>query len=142
MDTKDTKEANWSYLCVLRVLCVDSGPLQRNEPALNLPRLCVICDADVCARAGWRPIDLAQAFIAGGATFLQLRAKAMPSGALLETAEAIPALAHQAGATLIVNDRADPPRLSGAAGVHAGPGALAPAAARRVLCAGRIRGLA
>jgi thiamine-phosphate pyrophosphorylase len=101
----------------------------------------VICDADVCARAGWRPIDLAQAFIAGGATFLQLRAKAMPSGALLETAEAIAALAHQAGATLIVNDRADLARLSGADGVHVGQDDLAPAAVRRVVGDDAIVGL-
>ncbi|OLC79222.1 MAG: thiamine-phosphate diphosphorylase [Acidobacteria bacterium 13_1_40CM_4_65_8] len=65
----------------------------------------------------------------------------MPSGALLETAEAIAALAHQAGATLIVNDRADLARLSGADGVHVGQDDLAPAAVRRVVGDDAIVGL-
>jgi thiamine-phosphate pyrophosphorylase len=108
---------------------------------VNLPRLCAICDADVCARAGWRPIDLAHAFVAGGAMFLQLRAKMMPSGMLLETAEAIAVLAHRAGATLIVNDRADLARLSGADGVHLGQDDLTPAAVRRIVGDDAIVGL-
>ena len=90
-------------------------------------------DVDAAGRAGWPPIDLARAFLAGGATFLQLRAKAMPSAALLETAEAIAAFAHQAGATLIVNDRADLAHLAGADGVHVGQDDLAPAAVRRLV---------
>jgi len=90
-------------------------------------------DVDAAGRAGWPPIDLARAFLAGGATFLQLRAKAMPSAALLEMAETIAALAHQAGATLIVNDRADLAHLAGADGVHVGQDDLAPAAVRRLV---------
>jgi thiamine-phosphate pyrophosphorylase len=98
-------------------------------------------DVEAAARAGWQPIDLARAFLAGGATFLQLRAKAMPSGALLELAEAIAVLAHQAGGTLVVNDRADLARLAGADGVHVGQDDLSPSAVRRIIGDGAIVGL-
>jgi len=40
-----------------------------------LPRLYAICDADVCAAAGWTLVDFAAACMDGGATLLQLRAK-------------------------------------------------------------------
>jgi thiamine-phosphate pyrophosphorylase len=51
----------------------------------------------------------------------------------LKAASAIVALAHGRGATVIVNDRADIARLSGADGVHLGQDDLDPAAARRLL---------
>jgi len=73
-----------------------------------------IVDADVAARTGWTMTDLATAFLSGGATLLQLRAKTASSAWLLDTATAIVALAHQANAIVIVNDRADIARLSGA----------------------------
>ena len=65
----------------------------------------------------------------------------MPSGALVETAEAIAALAHEAGVILIVNDRADLVRLAGADGVHIGQDDLAPAAVRGLLGDEAIVGL-
>jgi len=98
-------------------------------------------DVEAAARAGWQPIDLARAFLAGGATFLQLRAKAMPGGALLELAEAIAALVHQAGGTLVVNDRADLAQLAGADGVHVGQDDLSPSAVRRIVGDSAIVGL-
>src|SRR5262245_27228648 len=79
------------------------------------------------------PIDLARAFLDGGARFLQLRAKAMPSGALFELARAIAELTHQAGGQLVVNDRADLARLAGADGVHVGQEDLSPSAVRRIV---------
>jgi len=78
-------------------------------------------------------LDLAQACLEGGATFLQLRAKQASSAWLLDNALAIAALAAQSGAHLIVNDRADVARLAGAAGVHVGQDDLPPDAARRVV---------
>jgi thiamine-phosphate pyrophosphorylase len=65
-------------------------------------------------------IDLASAFVAGGATLLQLRAKDAPGGWFLETAAAMVAMAHRQGARVMVNDRADIALLSGADGVHVG----------------------
>jgi thiamine-phosphate pyrophosphorylase len=62
-----------------------------------------------------------------------LRAKRLPSGAFLEAAASLTLLAHGRGAVLIVNDRADIARLSGADGVHLGQDDLDPASARRLL---------
>lgn len=100
-----------------------------------------IVDADVAERAGWTMTDLAAAYLSGGATLLQLRAKKAPSGWLLDTASTIVALAHQANALVIVNDRGDIARLSGADGVHVGQEDLPPASVRRVVGAGAIVGL-
>ena len=94
-----------------------------------------IVDADAAARAGWTMIDLAAAYLSGGATLLQLRAKKAASGSLLDIATAIVALAHRANAMVIVNDRADIARLSGADGVHVGQDDLAPAAVRQIISA-------
>jgi thiamine-phosphate pyrophosphorylase len=98
-------------------------------------------DGDAAARAGWRPIDLARAFVDGGARFLQLRAKAMPSGQLLDLAGAIVELTRGAGARLIVNDRADIAQLASADGVHVGQEDLSPAAVRTIAGADAIVGL-
>jgi thiamine-phosphate pyrophosphorylase len=86
-------------------------------------------------------IDLAKAFLDGGARFLQLRAKSMPGGQMLETATTIAGLARSCGARLIVNDRADIARLSGADGVHVGQEDLAPAAVRVIAGEDAIVGL-
>ena len=95
--------------------------------------LCVICDAEVCARAGWSLVEFAAACLHGGARFLQVRAKQASSGQLLDAAAAIVEAATPASASVIVNDRADVARLAGAAGVHVGQDDLAPAAVRAVL---------
>src|SRR4051812_44510755 len=84
------------------------------NPQPPIPTLNAIVDVDAAARAGWQPVDLAQAFLNGGARFLQLRAKTMASGALLEMASAIVERTRSCGATLIVNDRGDIARLAGA----------------------------
>jgi thiamine-phosphate pyrophosphorylase len=103
--------------------------------------LCTIVDTDVAANAGWAPIDLAEAFLNGGARFLQLRAKTVASGPFLDLATAIAERARAAGATLIVNDRADIARLSGADGVHVGQDDLRPDAARAIVGDAAIVGL-
>jgi thiamine-phosphate pyrophosphorylase len=103
--------------------------------------LLAIVDADVAARAGWTLVDLASACLAGGATFLQVRAKQAASGWLLDTATAIVERARAAGALVIVNDRADIARLANADGVHVGQDDLGPAAARVLLPAAALVGL-
>jgi thiamine-phosphate pyrophosphorylase len=62
-----------------------------------------------------------------------VRAKRASGAAFLELAAAVVSLAHAAGATVIVNDRADIARLAGADGVHVGQDDLAPVLVRRVL---------
>ena len=108
---------------------------------MRLQPLCAIVDAEACARAGWRSLDLARAFLAGGARFLQLRAKQLAGDAFLETASAIVELARPLGAIVIVNDRADIARLAGAAGVHVGQEDLAPRDVRKVVGGDAVVGL-
>jgi len=76
---------------------------------------------------------LADAYLAGGARFLQIRAKRSASGAFLQMCEQVLASSRRAGATVIVNDRADIATLSHADGVHLGQDDLDPADARRIL---------
>ena len=103
--------------------------------------LYVICDAEVCERAGWTLVDFASACLDGGARLLQIRAKGAPSRFLLECAEAVVARAAAAGdARVVVNDRADIARLSGAAGVHVGQDDLSPEAVRRIVGADSLVG--
>jgi thiamine-phosphate pyrophosphorylase len=95
--------------------------------------LYVIADADVCARAGWTVDDFAMACVDGGARVLQIRAKAMSARALLALTETIVRRTASAGASVIVNDRADLARLAGAAGVHVGQDDLSPHQVRSIV---------
>jgi thiamine-phosphate pyrophosphorylase len=98
-----------------------------------LAPLHAILDVDVAAAAGWAVPDLARAFLDGGAPLIQVRAKQLPSGAFLDLCDLIVELAQPYAASVIVNDRADLARLSGATGVHVGQDDLAPAAARAIV---------
>jgi thiamine-phosphate pyrophosphorylase len=112
------------------------------EPAAaGLPPLYVICDADVCARAGWTVADFASACVEGGARLLQVRAKSWAGGRLLETVAAVIERTAGAGASIVVNDRADVARLAGASGVHVGQDDLTPSAARAIVGPRAIVGL-
>jgi thiamine-phosphate pyrophosphorylase len=91
-------------------------------------------------RAGWAPLDLLRAYLDAGATFIQIRAKRLPSGAFLDLCDAAVAAARPFGARLIVNDRVDVARLADAAGAHVGQDDLPPAQARRLLGADAILG--
>ncbi len=90
-------------------------------------------DVEAAARAGWQAADLARAFLDGGARFLQVRAKHLPSGPLLALCDTIVALAARHDALVVVNDRVDIARLCSAAGVHVGQDDLPPAEARAQL---------
>ena len=70
-----------------------------------------------------------------------MRDKSHSSQARLALAEDLVRRAHHAGATLIVNDRADIARLAGADGVHVGQEDLAVADARAVVGADAIVGI-
>jgi thiamine-phosphate pyrophosphorylase len=83
--------------------------------------------------AGWNLPDLARAFLEGGAPIIQVRAKQLPSRPFLELCDRVVGLAHPFDAAVIVNDRADLARLSGAMGVHVGQDDLPPAAAREIV---------
>jgi thiamine-phosphate pyrophosphorylase len=106
-----------------------------------LSPLNAIVDVDVAERAGWAPLDLAAAYVEGGARFLQIRAKSLSGAAFLDLSTRICEMAHGARAIVIVNDRADVARLSGADGIHVGQEDLRPEAVRRIVGAEAIVGL-
>ena len=92
-------------------------------------------------RSGWTVSALADAYLAGGARFIQIRSKHSASGPFLAVCEDVVAGARKAGAMVIVNDRADIAKLSGANGVHVGQDDLDPADARRILGGAAIIGM-
>jgi thiamine-phosphate pyrophosphorylase len=108
---------------------------------VSLPRLYAVLDADVAAAHGWQVLDLARAFLAGGATLIQWRAKHLDPASQLSLANSLVALAAAAGARIVVNDRADVARLARAAGVHVGQEDLGPRDARAVVGPSAMIGL-
>jgi len=98
-----------------------------------LSPLNAVVDVEAAERAGWTAIDLAAAYVAGGARFLQIRAKTLAGAAFLDLTLRICELARPAGAVVVVNDRADVARLSRADGVHLGQDDLPVAAARAIV---------
>ncbi|MEO7191254.1 MAG: thiamine phosphate synthase [Vicinamibacterales bacterium] len=106
-----------------------------------LPRLYAILDVALTHAHGLTPQNLFDIWIDAGVRLIQLRAKSMASGAMLDLADALAERARTAGVTFIVNDRADIARLSGAAGVHVGQGDLTPRDVRPLLPAPALIGL-
>lgn len=106
-----------------------------------LPPLYPIVDVDLCRARQLDPLVLLAAFLDGGATFIQLRDKDPSSAARLALADAAVALARQAGARLIVNDRPDIARMAAADGVHVGQEDLPVDDVRRIVGADAIVGL-
>jgi len=106
-----------------------------------LPRLYAIVDVEACARAALDPHDTARCFLDAGVQLLQLRAKTVEGGSILDLARRIQADVAQASATLIINDRADIARMAGAAGVHVGQDDLSAADARAVAGAQALVGV-
>lgn len=99
----------------------------------SLPKLYAILDTDTLTARGLDPRAVLDAWLVAGVRLIQLRAKSMPSGAVLTLAQSLAATARSAGATFIVNDRADLAWLAGADGVHVGQEDLTPAQVRAVV---------
>ena len=97
---------------------------------IRLPRLYAIVDP---LDTGRSPIDLAAAYLAGGARLLQLRLKHATPRGLHEAALALRTLTRTAGAFLVVNDRPDVAAAVGADGVHLGQTDVPVSVARAIL---------
>jgi thiamine-phosphate pyrophosphorylase len=97
-----------------------------------LPRFYPILDTEVALRRGIDPVNAAQETLEAGAQILQFRHKGFLSREAFSWLERIAELARTAGATLVVNDRADLAKLFGAA-LHLGQDDLLPSVARRVV---------
>jgi len=78
---------------------------------------------------------------AAGATLIQLREKHLPAGEFYQEAVKAVDAAREAGVILLINDRVDIAKMTGADGVHLGQDDLPPAAARRLLGDDAIIGL-
>jgi thiamine-phosphate pyrophosphorylase len=100
---------------------------------VRVPRLYAIVDDAAAASRGWTPASLAEAYLAGGARLLQVRAKHLPARELLERVEQVSASARNCSAQVIVNDRADVARLVPGTGVHVGQDDLPPASVRQIV---------
>lgn len=97
--------------------------------------------ADVDGAGDRDLVAITRAALAGGATLVQLRAKSLPGGAMVELARALLVETRAAGRRLIVNDRVDVCLAAGADGAHVGQDDIAPADARLMLGPDRILGL-
>jgi thiamine-phosphate pyrophosphorylase len=113
--------------------------MRQSHPVVS--RLHAIVDVDVAAGRGHDAPALARAFLDGGARCIQVRAKALASRPFLALCDEVVRLARPYDALVIVNDRVDLARLSGAGGVHLGQEDLPVAAARRLLGEAAVIGL-
>ena len=104
-----------------------------------LPRFYPILDTDVALRRGIDPVSAAEQILGAGACILQFRHKGFLAREAFGWLERIATLSRTAGATLVVNDRADLAKLFGAA-LHLGQDDLLPSVARRVVGADAIVG--
>jgi thiamine-phosphate pyrophosphorylase len=112
-----------------------------NPRILEFPPLYAIVDAEVASLAGWTVPALARAYLAGGARFLQLRAKHASGRELLAWADEIGTDARRHDALFVINDRADIALMAGVPAVHVGQDDLSVEAVRRVLGADALIGL-
>jgi len=98
---------------------------------IRLSRLYAVADAIF-----GDPIEIAQQLFDGGVRLVQIRHKSASARTLLEETEAILRFVPP-DAQLVVNDRVDIARITGAAGVHLGQGDLQPALAKQILADGQ-----
>lgn len=84
---------------------------------------------------------LLDAVLAGGCRLVQLREKTMPLGDLLPLARSLARRCREAGALLIINDRADLALAADADGLHVGQDDLPARQARALLPPGMILGV-
>lgn len=77
--------------------------------------------------------DCVRDAVAGGATFVQLREKRLPTEGIVELARTIAPVCREAGVPFLIDDDVEAARLSGADGVHVGQSDTACAEARRIL---------
>src|ERR1019366_7005228 len=102
---------------------------------MRLPRVYPILDTESLDGRAIALETAAAAFLEGGAGILQIRHKRHWSRAFFDSARTVARLCGEAGATLIVNDRADFALLL-EAGLHVGQDDLPPRDARRLMGAG------
>jgi len=103
-----------------------------NHLMMTLPRVYPILDAETLEARGIALAAAAAAFLEGGAGILQIRRKGHWTRDFFQSAREVARLCREAGAALVVNDRADFAMLL-EAGLHLGQDDLAPRDALRLL---------
>lgn len=106
-----------------------------------LPPLYAILDVDLAAAHGADPLDLATRWSDQGVRLIQIRAKRLSLGPFTRLADHVLARVRPAGTLVIINDRADVARLTGADGLHVGQDDLSPEQARALLGESAVIGL-
>jgi thiamine-phosphate pyrophosphorylase len=107
---------------------------------MTLPRLYPILDTESLAGRGLALPIAADAFLDGGAGILQIRHKGHWSRDIFDAAREVARLCREAGAELVINDRADFAMLL-EAGLHVGQDDLPPRACRQLLGSEAVIGL-
>ena len=110
----------------------------RRSAELRRPEVYCITDARLS------PLSLeeqAAAFASGGAQLVQLRAKQLSDAEFAVVARRCLAICADAGATLVINDRAQIAAEIGAPGLHLGQDDLSPTAARGIIGDGTLIGV-
>ena len=108
---------------------------------MRRPRLDLYFVTDQVMAAGRRVEHVVAEAVAGGVTCVQLRDDALPADVLIAQARALKAILAPAGVPLIVNNRLDVARASGADGVHVGQNDAPPRHAREAVGPDGIVGL-
>ncbi len=101
----------------------------------KVPPLYPIADRGALGKTGLA--EATRRMCAGGAEWIQLRAKNLQDDEFCAEIEACCAAAEGTGASLWINDRVDLTALFPVAGVHLGQSDLPPSAARKILGDGR-----
>jgi thiamine-phosphate pyrophosphorylase len=109
---------------------------QSPEP-FRVPRFYPIVDTGALAQRRWPAAEFSRALLSAGVHILQYRHKEDWTQIQFDEAKAIAALARDAGALFVVNDRVDFANLLDAA-VHLGQTDLPPVAARKIISDGII----
>ncbi|HEV3333348.1 MAG TPA: thiamine phosphate synthase [Bryobacteraceae bacterium] len=99
---------------------------------MKLPRLYPILDTETLANSGVGVEIAAAAFLEGGAGILQFRHKSHWTREIFAIAQGVARLCREAGAPLVINDRADFAMLLDA-GLHLGQHDLTPRDARKLV---------
>jgi len=100
---------------------------------MRLPRFYPIIDTSFLAKRGIEPEQMAQSLAAAGVQIAQFRHKGPYTRDVLAQAERVGRIIQEAGATYVVNDRADIALMAGAVAVHIGQDDLPPEAVRRMV---------
>jgi thiamine-phosphate pyrophosphorylase len=107
---------------------------------MRFPRVYPILDTETLAQHGIALDTAAAALLEGGAGILQVRQKGHWTRQVFESARQVACLCREAGALLVVNDRADFAMLL-EGGLHIGQEDLAPRDARKLIGPDALLGL-